>query len=261
MLDPDNWNNPFAPFAIFQGRRSLLPEDLDDEQRELLRRIAGLLDDSDDPSLRARVCDVCWYLDRSDTETMIQAIESYSQVALDAEGSYGGGREEWHRGLELVIRRRASGSAQLTTMAEMLLTRLETVESKDGFFGGPRAGDVQNSGSDGQPCWMSTPSSSRSTTSLRRGPRLRFLWTVTGGVGRWDWPTLRSRAFASPRTSSWPPGTFATSMTSVGSWWSIRSCETPDHLCPQLALERLTLGSLSGTLPFPRERRLVLAPS
>ena len=136
MLQPDSWSSPFTPLAVLDGRRSAVPEDLTESERELLRRIAGMMDDSDYPSLRARLCDVYWTcVDRSDSEMLIQAIESYSQVSLEPDAWHGGGDDEWHRGLELALRRRASGLTKLEQMTQGLLERLDRVNSADGFFG------------------------------------------------------------------------------------------------------------------------------
>ena len=136
MLQSDNWSNPFTPLAVMGGRRSALPEDLSESERALLRRIAGTMDDSDCPSLRARICDVYWTcIDRSDKGMLIQAIESYSQVSLEPSVWHGDGDAEWHRGLELAIRRRASGLSQLERMTQLLLERLDRVNPTDGFFG------------------------------------------------------------------------------------------------------------------------------
>lgn len=56
MLRPAKWNEPFQPAMVLDGRRTLVPSDMDDAQRELLRRAAHLMDDTDNVSLRARVC-------------------------------------------------------------------------------------------------------------------------------------------------------------------------------------------------------------
>ena len=61
MLRPNRWNEPFEPVATLGGRRSSLPSDLDANDLALLSRIAHLMDDTDNASLRARVCDVSWF--------------------------------------------------------------------------------------------------------------------------------------------------------------------------------------------------------
>jgi hypothetical protein len=136
MLQPSKWNEPFHPMAVFDGRRTSLPSDLDDDQRALLRRVAHTMDDGDNASLRARVCDVGWfYGGRADVALLDKAIAAYAAVPLTRDIWHADGRDEWHRGLELAIRRGADGQPQLKAMASALLSGLRSTEGSDGFFG------------------------------------------------------------------------------------------------------------------------------
>ena len=79
MLRPNRWNEPFEPVATLGGRRSSLPSDLDANELALLSRIAHLMDDTDNASLRARVCDVSWfYGNRADVTLLDRAIAAYT---------------------------------------------------------------------------------------------------------------------------------------------------------------------------------------
>lgn len=136
LLTPDNWHEPFRPFLQLRDSRSCIPSDLTPDQLELLREIVAVMDDSDDPSLRARLCDVCWtYGNRRDSDMLDQAIRAYSCGPLEPGHWHGEGRAEWQRGLELVKRRGRSGETQTLSMATALKQRLDTLTPQDRFFG------------------------------------------------------------------------------------------------------------------------------
>ena len=89
MLRPNRWNEPFEPVATLGGRRSSLPSDLDANDLALLSRIARLMDDTDNASLRARVCDVSWfYGNRADVALLDRAIAAYTKVPLTLDAWY-----------------------------------------------------------------------------------------------------------------------------------------------------------------------------
>jgi hypothetical protein len=136
MLRPNRWNEPFEPFATLGGRRSSLPSDLDANDLALLSRIAHLMDDTDNASLRARVCDVSWfYGNRADVALLDRAIAAYTAVPLTLDAWYAEGRNAWERALELAVRRGEGGYAQIQAMASALLDRLRSGEDASGYFG------------------------------------------------------------------------------------------------------------------------------
>lgn len=135
LLHPLDWNEPFRPMAVLGGRRSWLPSDLDDEEIAVLRGVAGTLDRTDIPALRARICDVYWtYGDRRDSDMLRRAIDSYMDIPLDPDTWHEDGQEECQRGLELVVRRGTDGSAQQERFAEQLVGRLRAASIDERFF-------------------------------------------------------------------------------------------------------------------------------
>lgn len=56
-LRHENLSEPFGPMVVMDGRRSMIPGDLDDTQVELLRKV---LVGSTTPAVRARIGDVLW---------------------------------------------------------------------------------------------------------------------------------------------------------------------------------------------------------
>ncbi|HLI76996.1 MAG TPA: DUF4209 domain-containing protein [Acidobacteriaceae bacterium] len=137
LLRPNRWNEPFDPLvAALGGHRSPLPSDLDANDLALLSRIAHLMDDTDNASLRARVCDVSWfYGNRADVELLDDAIAAYIAVPLTFDAWHAEGRNEWERALELAVRRGKDGYAQMQAMTSALLDRLRSGEGASGYFG------------------------------------------------------------------------------------------------------------------------------
>jgi hypothetical protein len=61
-FQPEHKNEPFGPMVTFaDGRRSAIPEDFRGAHVDVL---AGMADRATNPVLQARLCDVCWLLDR-----------------------------------------------------------------------------------------------------------------------------------------------------------------------------------------------------
>ncbi len=132
MLAADNWSAPFTPAMQWEGRRSHLPEDLTDEQKELLSRVAPLVSHT---TLRARLADVCWtYGDRSRTDLLHLAVDGYCAVPLDADTCFTVGEESWTRALDLILRRGPAERDRARTMAESLAARLLTTSTSDAFM-------------------------------------------------------------------------------------------------------------------------------
>lgn len=132
MLAADNWSAPFTPAMQWEGRRSHLPEDLTDEQKELLSRVAPLVSHT---TLRARLADVCWtYGDRSRTDLLHLAVDGYCAVPLDADTWFTVGEESWTRALDLILRRGPAERDRARTMTESLAARLLTTSTSDAFM-------------------------------------------------------------------------------------------------------------------------------
>ena len=64
---------PFGPMHVMEDGRSMIPDDLTDEQLDALRQT---LDDTTDPECRARIGDVLW-VRRRDAPAGRVAVEAY----------------------------------------------------------------------------------------------------------------------------------------------------------------------------------------
>jgi hypothetical protein len=73
-------NEPFGPMVTFpDGRRSAIPEDFRGAHVDVLAHMA---DRATNPVLRARLCDVCWLLDRKRGTLGTQAMSSYVEIVV-----------------------------------------------------------------------------------------------------------------------------------------------------------------------------------
>jgi hypothetical protein len=71
---PSDRAEPFRPIAIMDGRRSQVPNDLLAAQVEVLSLVGP---DIGHTALRARVNDVCWFLNRKNVKAGLRAIDAY----------------------------------------------------------------------------------------------------------------------------------------------------------------------------------------
>jgi hypothetical protein len=113
------------------GRRSLIPSDLDEDQLALLAKIAPLITQ---PVLRARVADIAWfYGDRSNADLLDMAIIAYGQP-LEERVWLHVGRDSWRRALALAKRRGKAGRQQIDEIGGTLLDRTLASQATDGFM-------------------------------------------------------------------------------------------------------------------------------
>jgi hypothetical protein len=73
LFRPQDAAAPFHPMLVMDGKRSMIPDDLDDDQ---LNALAETLKVIDDPEYRARVCDVLW-LRRRNPAAARDAVAAY----------------------------------------------------------------------------------------------------------------------------------------------------------------------------------------
>ena len=131
MLNADDWLEPFTPTMQFDGKRTVVPSDLDADQVALLTRIAPLVERA---SLRARVADVAWvYGDRSDVEMLDRAIDAYRAAPLTDDVWFSIGKDAWVRAFALVGRRGADGQARVQEMSGGLKAQVLAGQAADNF--------------------------------------------------------------------------------------------------------------------------------
>lgn len=73
---PDDKDEPFGAMCIFDGRRSAITSDFSDH----IELLAHLASHATNLALRARLCDVCWLLDRKQGKLGLAAMSAYCDL-------------------------------------------------------------------------------------------------------------------------------------------------------------------------------------
>lgn len=128
VLCPELQQNPFKPMLVLPNGRSMLPEDLSEEQVSFL---GGLIDVVDDVFVKARLGELLWLVEKpKNRKRALTAIDSYFKMPLSSEAWFGV-KECWVRAIVL--------SKSLGDSDKLSLVR-------DQFFDALLADDVHDSG-------------------------------------------------------------------------------------------------------------------
>lgn len=124
MLKPKSINEPFAPFSVFDGKRSVLPEDFHETDFVLLSEITVELDDE---WVCARVADLVWLCKkpRSISHALL-AIDAYRAIRLDSETWAHDVLDCWERAIVLSMQLRAGAGTRLAEIESALLEKFIT---------------------------------------------------------------------------------------------------------------------------------------
>ena len=135
MLEPESRNEPFKPIykEFPSGRRSYIPDDF---LKSDLEFFALIVDETDDPRLKARLADILWLTSapRRDSKIALTAIDSYRSIPLDVDNWRRDGKECWHRALVLAFMLRSGADDRVAVMEKSIVRTIESVESPNGFF-------------------------------------------------------------------------------------------------------------------------------
>jgi len=74
---PSDRNTPYGPMLVTEDRRSAIPEDF---RGDPLLALSYAAENATSPVLRARLCDVCWLLDRKRQDFGRAAITAYGDI-------------------------------------------------------------------------------------------------------------------------------------------------------------------------------------
>ncbi|HCE5838035.1 TPA: DUF4209 domain-containing protein [Pseudomonas aeruginosa] len=133
MLHPNSLTEPFKPFAVFQDRRSALPEDFTAEDLSLFRSVMEFVDD---PLLKARLADLLWLVGSPrDIKHALAAIDAYRVLPLSPNTWSRGSQECWERGVVLAQMVGKGGGDRLATLQQRVVDALKASTEGDGFFG------------------------------------------------------------------------------------------------------------------------------
>lgn len=131
-LVPGNLNDPFQPFMVMDGWRSVVPDDLESGD---ITFFADIYADVRNPLLRARLADLVWVRAQPrDVTAALAAINAYRQIPLDSETWIRNGRECWERAIELAKWLKNKAKPALIEIDEAVLIAFERATTIDGFF-------------------------------------------------------------------------------------------------------------------------------
>ena len=137
-FSPDSFNEPFKPFAVFHDQRSIIPDDLSDDDITFFARV---VDEIDDPCpkahlLKARLADLVWLLQSPrDVKFALAAIDSYRSIPLDTETWVRGGEKCWQRAIGLACMLGSGAGERFAEIEASIIQAFTLVTSQDGFLG------------------------------------------------------------------------------------------------------------------------------
>ena len=144
-LEPGSPNEPFKPAFVAPEGRSAIADDFTEAEIELFAKI---VDEIDDPWLKARLADVVWLVQQRPRSIKFaeDAIDSYRAVPLNKQTWFRGGHVCWERAVNLA---RSIGAAAGNRPAEIessLVTAFYAATNEDQFFGYKLAEILYNNG-------------------------------------------------------------------------------------------------------------------
>ncbi len=132
LLSPKSFNEPFKPFLVMEGKRSVIPDDLPEADIALF---AENVDDIDEPWLKARIADLVWLKGRPrEVEFALAAIDAYRSIPLETGTWVHGGRECWERATSLARMLKAGAGDRLREMEAAILAAFDASNCEDGFL-------------------------------------------------------------------------------------------------------------------------------
>ena len=133
MLSPGSVNEPFRPFMVMDGKRSVIPDDLVDADTAFY---AQIVDRIDDEWLKARIADLVWLKQKPrDVKYPLAAIDSYRAIPLTEETWVRGGHECWERAISLARMLKAGAGERLKEMETAILAAFNGASAGNGFLG------------------------------------------------------------------------------------------------------------------------------
>lgn len=132
MLLPSSQNEPFKPFMVMGGQRSVIPDDLSESD---ITFYAEIIDAIDDAWLKARVADLVWLKQHPrNIKSALAAIDAYRLIPLDTETWVRGGHECWERTISLARMLKTGAAARLAEMEAAILDAFNAATKDSGFL-------------------------------------------------------------------------------------------------------------------------------
>lgn len=133
MLSPKSLNEPFKPFMVMEGKRSVIPDDL---SKSDIVFYAEIVDAIDDAWLKARIADLVWLKQRPrNVQFALAAIDAYRLIPLDVETWVRGGYECWERAISLARMLKDGAGTRLAEMETTIIDAFNATTKENGFLG------------------------------------------------------------------------------------------------------------------------------
>jgi len=133
IFNTDNFNEPFKPMMVMEGRQSVIATDFSENDIQILSEFCN---DVNDKYLKARIADLVW--DRKKIRNIqfaLTAIEEYCKFPLDYNHWNRGSKECWERAITLSKGIGAPGLRKLLEIETELENVLLSCTIDAGFFG------------------------------------------------------------------------------------------------------------------------------
>lgn len=137
-FSPDSFNEPFKPFTVLDGQRSIIPDVLSETDVSFF---AQIIDEIDDPCpkahmIKARLADLVWFLQSPrKVKFALAAIDSYRTIPLDTKTWLHDGDKCWQRAINLARQLGAGAGERLAEMETSIIKAFTSVTREDGFLG------------------------------------------------------------------------------------------------------------------------------
>ena len=132
-LSPGSPNEPFRPFMVMEGKRSVIADDLADAD---IAFFAQIVDRIDDVWLKARIADLVWLKQKPrEVKYPLAAIDAYRAIPLAVDMWVRGGHECWERAISLARMLREGAGDRLNEMETAIMAALTAATEANGFLG------------------------------------------------------------------------------------------------------------------------------
>ena len=144
MLVPEDSNDPYQPWFVGGGRRSTIPDDFTGAE---IAFFAEIVESMDDLLLKGRLADLVWLrqLPR-DVRFALAAIESYTQLPLDVDTWFSGGRESWQRAIGLTRMIGNTAGDRLGKIESSIVEVIQSATAEEGLLALQLADTLRSSG-------------------------------------------------------------------------------------------------------------------
>ena len=132
MLSSNKPAEPFEPYWIGNGRRSIVPGDFTDSEIDFFAKI---VDTIDDPLLRGRLADLVWYKRLPHkVKYALAAIDSYTQHPPDVHTWSRDAQQRWQRAIDLSRMIGKKAADRLDQIESSIIKALQSATTEDSFF-------------------------------------------------------------------------------------------------------------------------------